>query len=62
MESSQDIILYQCGGHLQRIKEIHRTYNALSYPLLFRNGQCRWLPTFKANTGVTLESFVQYML
>ena len=62
MDSGRDIILHQRGGHLQRIKEIHPAYDALSYPLLFPDGRCGWSPTFKANTGVTLKSFVQYML
>ena len=39
-DSGRDIILHQRGGHLQRIKEIHPAYDALSYPLLFPNGQC----------------------
>ena len=62
MESGRDIILHQRGGHLQRIKEIHSTYDALLYPLLFPNRRYGWSPTFKANTRVTLKSFIQYML
>ena len=38
MQSGRDIILHQRRGHLQRIKEIHPAYDALSYPLLFLNG------------------------
>jgi len=62
MGSGRDIIPHQFGGHLQRIKEIHPTYDVLSYLLLFPDDQCRWSSTFKANTGVILKSFVQYML
>ena len=62
MQFGRDIFLHQHGGHLQGIKEIHPAYDALSYPLLFPDGRCGWSPTFKANTGVTLKSFVQYML
>jgi len=62
MEFSRDIILHQIGGDsrgdLQWIKEIHLAYDALSYSLLFPNGRCGWLPTFKENTGVTLKLFV----
>ena len=61
MKSGRDIILHQFGGHLQRIKKIHPIYDALSYPLLFPDDRCGWSPTFKANTEVTLKSFVQYM-
>jgi hypothetical protein len=62
MNFGRDIILHQHGGHLLRIKEIHPAYDALSYPLLFPAGQCGWSPTFKADTGVTLKSYVQYLL
>ena len=62
MQSGRNIIFHQRGRHLQRIKEIHPAYDALSYPLLFLDGRCGWSPTFKANRGVTLKSFVQYML
>lgn len=62
MNFGRDIILHQHGGHLLRIKEIHPAYDALSYPLLFPTGQCGWSPTFKADTGVTLKSYVQYLL
>ncbi|XP_073394992.1 uncharacterized protein [Physcomitrium patens] len=62
MNFGRDIILHQRGGDLIRIKEIHPAYDALSYPLLFRDGRCGWSPTFKVDTGVTLKSYVQYLL
>ena len=61
IEYGQDIILHQREGHLQRTNEIHPACDVLSYPLLFPDGRCGWSPTFKANIGVTLKSFVQYM-
>lgn len=54
MNFGRDIILHQHGGDLLRIKEIHPTYDALSYPLLFPDGRCGWSPAFKIDTGVTL--------
>lgn len=62
MASLRNIILHYSGGGLQRIKKLHPPYNSLSYPLLFPNNRCRWSPTFEANTGLTLKSFVQYVL
>jgi len=62
MNFGRDIILHQHGGDLLRMKEIHPIYDALSYLLLVSNGRCGWSPTFKAETRVTLKSYVQYLL
>ena len=36
---NRDIVLQKRSGHLQRISETHRAYDALQYPLVFWRGQ-----------------------
>lgn len=36
---SRDIVLHRRNDHLQRIKETHRSYDALQYPIIFWQGE-----------------------
>ena len=33
--NNRDIVLHYRNGHLDKVSELHRTYDALQYPLLF---------------------------
>jgi len=42
--SNRDIIIYKQNGDLQRISQIHQSYNPLHYVLLFPHGEPGWHP------------------
>lgn len=35
----RNIVLYGRGGHLRRISELNRSYDALQYPLMYTRGE-----------------------
>ncbi|KAL8572016.1 hypothetical protein ACOMHN_038374 [Nucella lapillus] len=56
---SWDIVLKQRSGHLDRIPETHRAYDALKYPLLFWAGQDSYNFALKQVQPKTQEEFEQ---
>ncbi|PKK57972.1 hypothetical protein RhiirC2_671064, partial [Rhizophagus irregularis] len=69
--SNQDIVLNLCDGTLQRISELHPSYDPLQYVLLFPNGDDGWhldvplTDNFRLNTQrdmVTPMQFYSYRL
>ncbi|KAL8559723.1 hypothetical protein ACOMHN_002256 [Nucella lapillus] len=56
---SWDIVLKQRSGHLDRIPETHRAYDALQYPLLFWAGQDSYNFALKQVQPKTQEEFEQ---
>src|SRR5687768_819033 len=57
-----NIFVHQCTDGLKRISMIIPSNNAMSYPILFINGEQKWSTDFKDQFGVSLKACVQFQL
>jgi hypothetical protein len=56
--SAQEIVVHGAGARFGHINELHGSYDALQYPLLFLLGERGW----DFGNDMSLNSFVKYLL
>ena len=59
-DQRRDIVVRRNTGELQRISEIHPSYDPLSYPLLFPFGDQGWDPSMPHAVGTKKVTLMQY--